>query len=252
MKQILESFRSDLFANQFVVVSGGSSGLGLAIAQGFAGLGANVVATGTSDEKLLRADADPANRGIEFRKLDVRNSEAVAAFFKLLPSLNALVNAQGIGRPVDEWNEAAFLDVIDVNLSSVMRTSMAAKPHLERSRGSILNIASMLSYLMDVVVPAYTTSKSGLLGLTRVLAHALGPAGVRVNAIAPGYHRTELTRGMWANPDITGKFAEKSALKRWGEAEDVVGAALFLASPAAAFITGSCLPVDGGYVIGNP
>jgi NAD(P)-dependent dehydrogenase (short-subunit alcohol dehydrogenase family) len=252
MKDILSSFRSDLFSGKHVIVSGGSSGLGLAIAQGFAGLGAQVIATGTSADKLRAASADAANRGIDFRKLDVRDNSAVTAFFQDTPALDILINAQGIGRPLEEWNESEFLDVMDVNLNSVMRLSRAAKPLLEHSRGSILNIASMLSYLMDTVVPAYTTSKSGLLGLTRVMAHAFGPAGIRVNAIAPGYHRTELTRGMWGNPEIAGKFAEKSALKRWGEAEDVVGAALFLASPAAAFITAACLPVDGGYVTGNP
>jgi len=251
MKDILACFRPDLFAGSAVVVSGGSSGLGLAIAQGFAGLGASVVATGTSESKLADAATDPANLGIKFRRLDVRDSQAVADFMHGLARLDVLVNAQGIGRPVEEWDEAVFLDVLDVNLSSVMRLSTAAKPLLETSKGSILNIASMLSYLMDTVVPAYTTSKTGLLGLTRVLAHAYGPLGIRVNAIAPGYHRTELTRPMWDNPEISGKFADRAALKRWGEADDVVGAALFLASPAGAFITAAALPVDGGYVSGN-
>ena len=251
MNDVLSTFRSDLFAGRGVLVSGGSSGIGLAIAQGFAGLGADVVATGTSEAKQAAARTDPANRGITFARLDVRDAAAVGAFVSDLSRLDVLVNAQGIAKPVDEWTEQAFLDVMDVNLHSVMRLSSAAKPLLETSRGSIINIASMLSFLQDTVVPAYTTSKSGLLGLTRVLAHGWGPQGIRVNAIAPGYHRTELTRPMWDNPLIADKFAQHAALKRWGEVEDVVGAALFLASPAAAFVTGICMPVDGGYVVGN-
>jgi NAD(P)-dependent dehydrogenase (short-subunit alcohol dehydrogenase family) len=109
----------------------------------------------------------------------------------------------------------------------------------------------MLSYLADVEVPAYCASKTGILGLTRALAHSFGVAGVRVNAIAPGYHRTDMTRALWESPASASKISARAALKRWGEAEDLVGAALFLASPAAAFVTGVTLPVDGGYMSGN-
>ncbi len=251
MKDVLASFSPTLYRGRKVVVSGGSSGLGLAVAQGFAGLGADVIATGSSAAKLEHARKLPENAGISFQRLDVRDTEAVKAFFFSLTQLDVLVNAQGTAQPVEEWNEKAFMDVMDVNLNSVLRLAMAAKPLLEISRGSILNVASMLSYLMDVIVPAYTTSKTGLLGLTRVMAHKFGPEGIRVNAIAPGYHRTELTKAMWSDPVGAEKFANHAALKRWGEAEDIVGAVLFLSSPAAAFITGTCLPVDGGYVSGN-
>ncbi len=251
MNDVLASFSPTLYRGRKVVVSGGSSGLGLAVAQGFAGLGADVIATGSSAAKLEHARKLPENAGISFQRLDVRDTEAVKAFFSSLTQLDVLVNAQGTAQPVEEWNEKAFMDVMDVNLNSVLRLAMAAKPLLEISRGSILNVASMLSYLMDVIVPAYTTSKTGLLGLTRVMAHKFGPEGIRVNAIAPGYHRTELTKAMWSDPVGAEKFANHAALKRWGEAEDIVGAVLFLSSPAAAFITGTCLPVDGGYVSGN-
>jgi NAD(P)-dependent dehydrogenase (short-subunit alcohol dehydrogenase family) len=108
----------------------------------------------------------------------------------------------------------------------------------------------MLSYLADVDVPAYCASKTGILGLTQSLAHAFGGAGVRVNAIAPGYHRTDMTRAFWESPPSAERIAARSALKRWGEVDDLVGATLFLSSPAAAFITGVTLPVDGGYVTG--
>jgi NAD(P)-dependent dehydrogenase (short-subunit alcohol dehydrogenase family) len=131
-----------------------------------------------------------------------------------------------------------------------MWSSTAARPLLANTGGSIINIASMLSYLGDPDVPAYCASKTGLLGLTRSLAFEFGGEGIRVNAIAPGYHKTEMTRVHWENPTVAQQIGNRSALKRWGTAEDVVGAALFLASPAAGFVTGTCLAVDGGYVIG--
>jgi hypothetical protein len=107
----------------------------------------------------------------------------------------------------------------------------------------------MLSYSCRRLVPAYGASKAGVLGLTRHLAHAFGPDGIRVNAIAPGYHKTAMTKPLWNDPGPAERIAQRSALKRWGTTEDLVGAVLFLASPAAAFITGADLPVDGGYVV---
>jgi NAD(P)-dependent dehydrogenase (short-subunit alcohol dehydrogenase family) len=102
----------------------------------------------------------------------------------------------------------------------------------------------------DPDVPAYGASKSGILGLTRHLAHAFGPESIRVNAISPGYHKTDMTKPLWSDPVPAEKIAARSALKRWGTVDDLVGTALFLSSPAAMFITGADLPVDGGYVVG--
>jgi NAD(P)-dependent dehydrogenase (short-subunit alcohol dehydrogenase family) len=251
MQDVLSAFRPDLFAGKTVVISGGSSGIGLAIARGFASLGAGVIATGSSAAKLAAAGADAAHAGIRFEQLDVRDKKAVDAFFAALPALDVLVNAQGIARPDAEWSEETFLEVIDVNMNSAMRLSMAAHPLLLRSKGSIINFASMLSYLADDSVPAYCASKTGIVGLTRALAHKFGPEGIRVNAIAPGYHKTDMTRGLWEDPVPAEKIAKKSALKRWGSVDDLVGTALFFASPAAQFITATTLPVDGGYVVGG-
>lgn len=139
---------------------------------------------------------------------------------------------------------------MDINLNSVMRLSREAFPLLRAEGGTIINVASMLSYLADESVPSYTASKTGIVGLTRALAHKYGRAGVRVNAVAPGYHRTDMTKALWSVPDSEKRIAERSALKRWGEAEDLVGPVLFLASPAATFVTGITLPVDGGYHTG--
>jgi NAD(P)-dependent dehydrogenase (short-subunit alcohol dehydrogenase family) len=241
------AFRAD-FEGRTVVVSGGTSGIGLAVAQGFTSAGATVIATGSSIERL--EDAKSAVAGVEFRQLDVRDGGAVDRFFGTMETLDVLVNCQGIARPDHEWQEDVFLDVMDVNLNSAMRLARAAFPLLRRRNGSIINFASMLSYLADESVPSYTASKTGIVGLTRAMAHKYGRDGVRVNAVAPGYHRTEMTRPLWSVPDSEAKIAGRSALKRWGTADDLVGPILFLCSPAANFVTGVTLPVDGGYSVG--
>jgi NAD(P)-dependent dehydrogenase (short-subunit alcohol dehydrogenase family) len=250
MKDIIDSFGRRVFEGKHVIVSGGSSGIGLAIARGFAALGADVVATGTSATKLDAARRDSANSGVRFDTLDVRDSAAVKHFMAAQSRIDILVNGQGVARPGDEWTEETFLDVMDVNLSSAFRLTTAALSKLEATRGSVVNIASMLSYLADAEVPAYTASKTGLVGLTRALAHRFGGSGVRVNAVAPGYHITEMTRGLWENPQTEASIAGRSALKRWGTVDDLIGATVFLCTPAAAFITGTVLPVDGGYHTG--
>ena len=249
MQDVLSAFRPGLFEGKTVVVSGGSSGIGLAIAQGFASLGADVIATGSTEARLAAAKAANGGRSIRFEQLDVRDKAAVERFFAALPALDVLVNAQGIARPEAEWTEETYLEVVDVNMNSAMRLAMAAHPLLVKSQGSIINFASMLSYLADDSVPAYCASKTGIMGLTRALAHKFGPEGIRVNAIAPGYHRTDMTKPLWSDPVPAGKIASKAALKRWGTVDDLVGTALFFASPASIFVTATTLPVDGGYVV---
>ncbi len=251
MQDVLSSFADDLFAGKRVLVSGATSGIGLDIARGFAALGASVLASGSSAAKIAAAEKDPANKGLEFHALDVRSNEAAVALMDKQPRIDVLVNAQGIARDQTEWENDVFNDVMDVNLNSVFRLTMAAYPKLKESRGAVVNVASMLSYLADAGVPSYTASKTGILGLTRVLAHKFGPDGVRVNAIGPGYHRTDMTRALWENPETEEPIARRSALKRWGTTGDLVGPTLFLASPAAAFVTGVTLPVDGGFHTGG-
>ncbi|MCV9907891.1 SDR family oxidoreductase [Brucella sp. HL-2] len=247
MQEVISSFAKDLFAGKRVLVSGATSGIGLEMARGFAALGASVAASGSSVAKIEKAVKDEANKGIEFYELDVRSNEDAIAFMAKQSRIDVLINAQGVARDQTEWENDVFNDVMDINLNSVFRLTMAAYPKLKESKGSVIAIASMLSYLADVGVPSYTASKTGILGLTRVLAHKFGPDGVRVNAIGPGYHRTDMTRGLWENPATEQPIAQRAALKRWGETDDLVGAALFLASPAANFITGVTLPVDGGF-----
>lgn len=246
MSDVVSAFAPGLFKGQHVWVSGASRGIGLAIALGFAKLGAQVVGTGL----LALSSGEPKGENFTFRELDVRDRGAVRAFGASLPDLNVLVNAAGIARPKDEWKEEVYLEVMEVNLNSIMWTSNAVRAQLAATRGSILNIASMLSFLADPDVPAYCASKTGVMGLTRSLAYEFGKQGIRVNALAPGYHKTEMTRVHWENPVVEQTIAARAALKRWGTTDDLVGAAIFMASPAAQFVTGTTLPVDGGFVIG--
>ncbi|PST17345.1 KR domain-containing protein [Mesorhizobium plurifarium] len=248
MKEV-DAFRAGLFSGKTVLVSGGTSGIGLALAKGFAQAGASVIATGSSEKRLGAAKAENGS-GLDFRRLDVRDKAAVAALFAGLGRLDVLVNCQGIARPDAEWDEETFMDVMDINLSSAMRLSREGFSLLKETRGSIVNVASMLSYLADESVPAYTASKTGIVGLTRALAHKYGREGVRVNAVAPGYHRTDMTKPLWSEPESESRISGRSALKRWGTTEDLVGPVLFLSSPAAEFVTGITLPVDGGYHVG--
>lgn len=237
------------FAGKTVFVSGGTGGIGLALAQGFAACGARVVATGSSEARLEEARRH-ATDALSFERLDVRDHEAVRARFRKLGAFDVLVNCQGVARPDREWEEDEFLTVMDINLNSAMRLARVAHPGLKERRGNIVNFASMLSYLADPAVPSYTASKTGILGLTRALAHQWGADGIRVNAVAPGYHKTEMTKPLWSDPPAAEKIAQRAAAKRWGTTEDLVGPTLFLASDAAEFVTGTVLPVDGGYHTG--
>jgi len=142
MQSIIDTFRKDLYAGQTVLVSGATSGIGLAIAEGFARMGASVVATGTSRAKLDKVRKEPALSGIRFEYLDVRDRAAIDQFVPALGSLSVLVNAAGIVKPDDEFNEDAYMEVIDVNMNSQMRLAMAAHPLLKASKGAIINTAS--------------------------------------------------------------------------------------------------------------
>ena len=227
------------------LVTGGTTGIGLGIATAMAGAGYEVTATGLTDEQVA---AVPRRQHFSAVKLDVTSAESVAGVLEPFRELAALINCAGvIFRGGAEYDMANFQKVIDVNLTGTMRMCVGARAKLAAARGSIINTASMLSYFGGPLVPAYTASKGGVAQLTKALAVAWAPEGIRVNAIAPGWIATELTRGLVEDEGRSAAILQRTPMQRWGEPGDVAGAAVFLCSEAARFITGAILPVDGGY-----
>ncbi len=236
-----------------VLISGGTSGIGRALALAFSAQGEQVVATGVSAsevENVGRSTAPTQGSSILNKVLDVRSSEQIAQLVATLSRLDVLINCAGIiRRGGTEHDPAVFAEVLEVNLTGTMRLCTAARPLLKESRGCVLNTASMLSFFGSGVAPAYSVSKGGIAQLTKSLAIAWAADGIRVNAIAPGWIETPLTEPLTSEPARRQAIIDRTPLARWGRPDDVAGAALFLCSPAAAFITGVILPVDGGYSV---
>ena len=225
---------------KIVLISGGTSGIGLALAEGFATANYQVMAIGLGE---LPAD----NECISFKQVDVRDMQQIKEIISQLPTIDLLINAAGILKRGAELEPDIFAQVIDVNLNGTMRCCNAAREKLALARGSIINIASMLSYFGGGLVPAYSASKGGVVQLTKSLAIAYAAEHIRVNAIAPGWIETPLTSGLRADPERNTEILKRTPMQRWGKTNELVGPALFLASDAASFITGSTLNVDGGY-----
>jgi NAD(P)-dependent dehydrogenase (short-subunit alcohol dehydrogenase family) len=231
------------------VVVGGTSGIGAAIAQALQASGRQVIATGATDAEVQRAVNDSAMQQVQLRQLDVRNNDAIQSLFNELPRLDVLVNCAGVIRRGAELDPTVFAEVLDINLNGTMRCCTAARPLLAQSRGCIVNTASMLSFFGGGLVPGYSASKGGVAQLTKSLAIAYAAEGIRVNAVAPGWIATPLTQALQDDPERSGAILGRTPLGRWGKPDDVADPVMFLASPAARFITGVILPVDGGYLI---
>lgn len=222
------------------IVTGAASGIGRGLAEGFAEAGYRVLGID------LQAVGEPV-AGVEPVMLDVTDADAVARFGEGLETLDAVVNAAGVIRRMEEFDPEVFQRVVDINLNGVMRVCAACRPALARGGGAIVNIASMLSFFGGPLVPAYSASKGGIVTLTKSLAAAWAGEGIRVNALAPGWIATPLTQALQDDPARSRPILERTPMGRWGTPGDLVGPALFLTSPAAAFVTGVVLPVDGGY-----
>jgi NAD(P)-dependent dehydrogenase (short-subunit alcohol dehydrogenase family) len=232
-----------------IFITGATSGIGEAIAQAFVRDGAQVIATGATEQEVQKASALANNKGIDFRVLDVRDDAAVQSMVKGIGELDVVVNCAGVIQRSIELEAEAFARTIDINLNGTMRVCAAAREGLKARRGCIVNTASMLSFFGGGLVPGYSASKGGVAQLTKSLAIAYADDGIRVNAVAPGWIATPLTQALQDDPQRAAPILARTPMKRWGTPADIAGPVMFLASAQAQFVTGVILPVDGGYLI---
>ena len=248
----------DLFslAGKTAVVTGASRGIGYAMALALAEASADIVAVSaslsSSGSDIERA-VTGAGRSFAGFACDFADPGAVDALGAMLAERNTdiLVNNAGTierapaaEHPLDAWDR-----VMQINLSSQFRlTQTLARPMLERGSGKVIFTASLLSFQGGINVPGYTAAKSGIAGLTKALANEWAPRGVNVNAIAPGYIATDNTQALRADPERSQVILDRIPARRWGEASDLAGATVFLASRASDYVSGVTLPVDGGWL----
>jgi len=238
------------------LVTGANTGLGQGMALALAAAGADIALVGRSHPAETLAGIEAAGRRSHFVKADLSSAEGVAdivaAVVEALGNLDILVNNAGIIQrndaidfTVEEWDS-----VMDTNLRTLFFLSQAAARQMIAvgCGGKIINIASMLSFQGGIRVPSYTASKSGVMGLTKILANEWAPHGINVNAIAPGYFATNNTAALRADGKRNTEILSRIPAGRWGEPSDLGGAAVFLASPASDYVQGITLPVDGGWL----
>lgn len=234
-------------------MTGGTSGIGEGIARAYGAAGAEVAITGTRGRAVDYEGKDFS--GFRYLQLDVRDTGAIATVAAALPALDVLVNNAGAAYPGgrNEYEPDVFEESLRINLAGAYRMAHACKDKLAASRleggASVIGLASMTSFFGNEYVPAYGAAKAGIAQLTKTLAIAWAADRIRVNAVAAGLIRTQMTAAMLADEALTTPFLSRVPLARVGTPHDIAGAVLFLSSPAASYVTGSTLVVDGGFSI---
>lgn len=234
----------DFSSSKVLVVGASRAGIGSSIAASFKAAGAEVTITGVEPQPA-EIDRDR----YEYIQFDATDNEATRSLAAGIEKLDILVNCASITSRGEEMDPAFFAKVVDVNLEGTFRVSAAFLEHLKNSNGSIINIASMYASFGSPMNPAYGASKAAVKQLTKSLAIAWAEYGIRVNCISPGFIITEQSAKSRTNSAHVEAVNLRTPMRRWGEPGDIAGPALFLASSAAAFMTGACLNVDGGYSV---
>ena len=239
------------FSGKRVLVIGGSGGIGNGIAQGFRARGAEVIVTGTRPDAGDYLEAEDSDfSGLDYRYLDVTHRDAVGALAEEIGSVDVLVLSQGVVRyKRQEFEREGWDDVIDVNLNSVMDCARAFHAGLAEREGTMIVVSSVAAFKSTFGNPAYGASKAGAASLVKSLGQAWARDGVRVNGIAPGLVPTKLTAVTTEHPERREGALRSIPLGRMGTPDDMAGAALFLASPLSAYMTGQTLVVDGGLTL---
>ena len=251
MASVLDRFS---LAGKTALVTGSSAGIGFALAAGLAGAGAHVVLNGRDAQRLEAAAARlrAAGATITLAAFDVTDADASAAAIARIDAqapIDILVNNAGMQRraPLEQFTQAHWHELMKANVDSVFFVGQAtARRMIGRKRGKIINICSVQSELGRPNIAPYTASKGAVKMLTKGMAIDWGPHGLQVNGIGPGYFRTELNQALVDNPEFSAWLVNRTPSRRWGDVDDLVGAAVFLASAASDFVNGHILYVDGG------